>query len=44
MLDGANSVLRGGGALNLLKVHKHENFVGSIFEFFTIFAFNMFKY
>ncbi len=27
-----------------LKVHKRETFVGSDFEFFTIFAFSMFKY
>ncbi len=26
-----------------LKVHKRETFVGSDFELFTIFAFNMFK-
>jgi hypothetical protein len=28
----------------LLKVHKRENFLGFDFEFFTIFAFNLFKY
>jgi hypothetical protein len=28
----------------LLKVRKRENFVGSDFEFFTFFAFKMFKY
>ncbi len=28
----------------LLKVRTRENFFGSDFEFFTIFAFNMFKY